>query len=237
MIDIHCHILPGVDDGPADLETSVRMLKIAAADGIERVVASPHIVFNGGPSPDDICRGLASLKERAEEEGIPVRLCPGADLRLSPELIERIGTEEIPTINGSRYFLLELPDVIPPNTAGFLLDVRAKGFLPIITHPERNCGLLSRPERLTALMEAGAMCQLTAMSITGGFDDRIRWFSRMLLRKGSVDFVASDAHDPVMRKPVLSGAKREVARILGETEAARIFFENPLAVLENRPLP
>jgi protein-tyrosine phosphatase len=237
MIDIHCHILPGVDDGPVDLETSIRMLKTAAADGITGVVASPHFRFNGGPSSEDIHRGLAVLKEKAVEEGIPLKLYAGADIRLSPRLVEKAGRKDIPTINGSRYFLLELPDVIPPNIDRFLFDVRAKGFSPIITHPERNHGLLSRPEKIGLLRDGGAIFQVTAMSITGEFGQQIRMYSLMLLKKKFIDFVASDAHDPVVRKPVLSAAKREAARIVGEREAERIFLQNPLSVLENRPLP
>ncbi len=236
MIDIHCHILPGVDDGPPDMETSIRMLKVAAGDGISHIVASPHFPFKGGHSHEDIRIVLEVLKERAMQEGITVRLYLGADARLSIELIELIGMKEIPTISNSRYFLLELPEVIPPNVERFLFDVRAKGFLPVITHPERNYGLLSRPERVTAFRETGALYQLTAMSITGGFDDRILWFSRFLLKKGVVDFVATDAHDPDWRRPVLSRAYGEVLRMCGEREARRLFFENPLAVLEDRQI-
>jgi protein-tyrosine phosphatase len=237
MIDIHCHILPGVDDGPADIGTSMMMLRTAAEDGITHIVATPHFVCEGTGSVADIQSRLAELRERVGEEGTPLMLHAGADIRLSPGLIERIGKRDIPTINGSRYFLLELPEIIPPNIERFFFDAGLKSLVPIITHPERNSGLLSRPERITSLREAGALYQLTAMSITGEFGDDVQRFSRLLVKRGAVDFVATDAHDPVWRKPNLSRAHGSVIRMSGEREARRIFLENPSAVLEDRPLP
>jgi protein-tyrosine phosphatase len=236
MIDLHCHILPAVDDGPADIEESVAMARTAADDGITHIVATPHFVYDGHRKGEGILRTLEMLRNRLGEAGIPVELLAGADIRLSHELLAGLEKGDIPTIHGSRYFLLELPEVIPPNLDRFLFAARVKGFTVIITHPERNRGLLSSPEKIGMLRASGSLFQLTAMSVTGEFGSQIRSFSQMLLRKGFADFVATDAHDYVHRRPVLSTAYRETVRLCGEREAERIFFGNPAAVLDNREI-
>ncbi|NIO49110.1 MAG: exopolysaccharide biosynthesis protein [Candidatus Aminicenantes bacterium] len=236
MIDLHCHILPGIDDGPSDIETSIRMSKIAADDGITHIVATPHFKYNEKPTIDDIKDRLKMLEERVNKENIRVKFSSGADIGLTYELTYGIDKNEIPTINGSRYFLLELPNIIPPNLDNFLFTAELKGFVPIITHPERNYSLLSFPEKMEALRDSGALFQLTAMSITGEFGTPIKKFSQMLLKKGFIDFVASDAHSAGWRNPVLSSAYWEITELFDEDEAQRIFLKNPLAVVENREI-
>jgi protein-tyrosine phosphatase len=212
MIDIHCHILPGLDDGSSDIKTSIDMLKIAFDDGITHTTATPHFTYSGKPTIKDIHKCLELLKEKSDGENIEVKLLSGADIRLSYELIDGIARKMIPTINGSRYFLLELPDLIPPNLDKFLSTVKSNGFVPIITHPERNYSIFSSPEKTDVLRNSGALFQLTAMSITGEIGSQLKKFSHMLLKKGIVDFIASDAHDTVQRPPILSKAYREIAR-------------------------
>lgn len=236
MIDIHCHILPGIDDGAADMETSLGMLKIASDDGITHIVATPHFTHSERPTIEDIDRHVRLLREELDKKGLAVKLLPGADIRLSYELIEGIERNSIPTINGSRYFLLELPDIIPPNLDNFLFTANLNGFVPIITHPERNYTLLSEPEKIEVLRDSGALLQLTAMSVTGEFGNRIKRLSCMLLKKNHVDFIASDAHNINRRTPVLSRAYREVAGLIDEEAAKRLFFENPGAVIENKDI-
>jgi protein-tyrosine phosphatase len=236
MIDLHCHILPAIDDGSPDIETSCKMLRMAAADGITHIAATPHFKYDEKPTLEDIGRSLQVLQMRTKEEGIPVRLLRGADVRLTYELINGIQRRGVPVINGSRYFLLELPDLLPPHIDNLLFTIRLEGFVPVITHPERNYSLLSAPDKIEGLRDSGALFQLTAMSITGEFGSQIRSFTQMLFRKGLADFVATDAHDPFFRKPVLSQAYKEVVRIYDEREAQRVFFENPAALIENREI-
>jgi protein-tyrosine phosphatase len=233
LIDIHCHILPGVDDGPAVIEASLDMAEIAAGDGITHIIATPHFRYDKGPSLKDIERVLEIFGERVRRKGIPLTLLAGADIALTYELADGVEKNDIPTVGGSRYFLLELPDHIPPGLDIFLLKARLKGYVPVITHPERNPSLLLAPEKVEALRAAGVLFQVTAMSFTGGFGPRAAGFSRMLCRKGFVDFVASDAHDTGRRRPVLSGAFREISRLVGDRTAGKIFFENPEALLKN----
>ena len=236
MIDIHCHILPGIDDGPAEVVESVAMAKIAAADGIRSIVATPHFSYGEGPDLEAIERARRALEGRLKEEGVPVSLVCGADVRLTYELLEGIEKGDLPTISGSRYFLLELPEIIPPNLDNFLHAAGIGGFVPIITHPERNYSLLSSPRKMDGLRAAGALIQMTAMSITGEFGMKIRVFSEALIRKGLVDFVATDAHGTGHRRPVLSAAYNHLTRLLDKGQVREIFFEKPEAVLENREI-
>lgn len=231
MIDIHCHILPAVDDGPSEMAESVKMVEIAAADGIKTIVASPHFVYGERPHREDIGRAIVHLRERLKDGGVRMDLVEGADVRLTYELLDGIDKRDMPTINGSRYFLLELPDILPPNTNNFLHAVQIHGFVPIITHPERNYSFLSAPRKMDGLRNAGALLQVTAMSITGEFGPKIQGLSYSLVRNGLVDFVATDAHDTIYRRPVLSEAFRMLSHVMDGKQIRKIFFENPQAVL------
>ncbi len=236
MIDIHCHILPDIDDGPADLQETLEMLRIAAGDGITHIVATPHYRHGEPPTAQDIREKIALVREAMAKSSINVELMGGADIRLTYELMEGIEKNEIPTINNSGYFLLELPDLIPPHLDGFLFEARIKGFVPVITHPERNHSLISSLEKISALRNAGALFQLTAMSVTGQLGRQIKKFTVQLLKKGYVDFIATDAHSTKRRPPLLSKAYRETEGILDKTGADRIFIDNPKAVIENREI-
>ncbi len=236
MIDIHCHILPAIDDGPQDIEESVEMAKIAEEDGIRAIVASPHFSYGERPGIEEIKRALIPLRKRLKEGAVPVELIGGADIRLTYELLEGIEKGDMPTINGSRYFLLELPEIIPPNLDNFLHAANIGGFVPIITHPERNYSFLSSIRKMDGIREAGALIQITAMSITGKFGMKIRGFSEALMKKGLIDFVATDAHGTAHRRPVLSEAFKVVSGTIGTKESEKIFFGNPDAVLSDREI-
>jgi protein-tyrosine phosphatase len=231
MIDLHCHILSGIDDGPADPQTSLVMARMAAKDGITRLVASPHYRYGTSPSAEDIRLRVSRFNEELRREGISLEILPGADIHLTFELLKGFDTGDLPTINNTRYFLLELPLLMPPNIEQFIFRARTKGLVPIITHPERNYTLLTSREKLMDLREAGVLFQITAMSITGEFGEQVQSYSEMMLKKACVDFVATDAHDPVHRVPVLSAAYRDVCDILDKQQAETIFHKNPEAVI------
>ncbi len=231
FIDIHCHILPGIDDGPGAVQDSVAMAKMAIDDGITHMFATPHIL-------DGLYRnGTAVIKETCEKlkGSLPngLQLLYGADVRICHNLLERIENEDIPTLNGSGYLLLEFPSLaLPPRLEDLILELRQHKVIPIITHPERHLLLARRPALLRRLRECGAMSQITAQSITGGFGREIRNVSYALLRMGLVDFVASDGHDVRMRPPQLSEAFREVVSLFGEETAMRIFVRNQEEILD-----
>lgn len=236
MVDIHCHVLPNIDDGPSEVKTSLAMIRMAAEDGITHIVATPHFLYRQPPTLGEIGEACRSLQEKIRKEGVPVTLLPGADVRISFEMLQGLDRKEVPTINNSRYLLLELPDLVPPGLDHFLFEVRVKGYVPVITHPERNYTFLSSPGKIEPLREAGALFQITAMSITGDFGAPVKKLSRRLLDKGLVDFIATDAHNPERRVPVLSKAYRTVAKVLGDSTARRICHLNPLAVIEDREI-
>lgn len=228
--------MPRIDDGPEDVGTSLRMAEMAAGDGITHLVATPHFTCDERPTASDIGRGVSDLRESLNQSGLSLKLLAGADIRLTYELVEGIQRKVVPTINGSRYFLLELPDILPPNLNMIFFAAESNGYSVIITHPERNISLLSSPQRVDGLRDAGVLFQLTAMSVTGEFGDPARQFSHMLLKKGYVDFVATDAHNIEVRVPVLSKARKEVSRLLGGKRAERIFMQNPADVLADREI-
>lgn len=212
------------------------MLRIAAGDGITHIAATPHYRHGESPTAQDIRRKIALVREEMVKRSIDVELMVGADIRLTYELKEGIEKNDIPTINNSGYFLLELPYLIPPHMDSFLFEARVKGFVPIITHPERNYSLLSSMEKIKVLRNAGALFQLTAMSVTGKLGRQIKKFAVHLLEKGYADFIATDAHNTGQRPPLLSNAYRETAGILNKPGTDRIFIENPKAVIENREI-
>jgi protein-tyrosine phosphatase len=212
------------------------MLSIAERDGITHIVATPHYRQGGTPTMQDIQEKIQQVRVELDKMSVAVKLLGGADIRLTYELVAGIEKNEIPTINNSRYFLLELPDLIPPHLDDFLFEARIKGYVPIITHPERNYSLLSTPEKIESIRDAGALFQLTAMSVTGKLGRQIKKFADQLFKKGYVDFIATDAHNTERRPPLLSKAYRETFGILDKHEADRIFLENPRAVIENREI-
>ncbi|MDZ7374021.1 MAG: hypothetical protein ONB23_08640 [candidate division KSB1 bacterium] len=231
MIDIHAHIIPEVDDGPGSIETSLEMLRIAAQDGITTVVATPHILGNLEFSRErEIIRKFLALKQRAHEEGIPVRLYLGSEIYIDPrlDLDHRIAT----LANNGRYFLVEFPmQGIPVFAAERFFEMMVGGKTPIIAHPERNAAILLDPWKAYEFVRRGALLQVNAGSLTGRFGERVRGVAERLLEARLVHFVASDAHDANSRPLQLSGAYRVVAEKMGVDFARTLFYENPRRVL------
>ena len=232
MIDIHCHILPGLDDGPCKLDDSLEMAKIAVADGIVRIVATPHI--NGILHPPALLRERVSLfNETLKNQGIPLEVLPGADASalLDPEILRRY------TLNGTDYVLFEFPHShIPQNAPEQVFKAILAGLKPIITHPERNPTVILRPQVLFDLVEAGALVQCTAESLTGFFGPEVMDCCLFLLKRHSVHFLASDAHSPRHRRPVLSGSVIAAGKIIGRSAARRLVENNPAAVISGETI-
>lgn len=223
LIDIHCHILPGLDDGPLDLQESYEMLRIAREDGISHIFATPHIIKG---LYDNVKETICSAVREVFSDSSP-RVLYGADIRITHDIMKRVNNGEIPTLNGSNYILVELPHfVLPPNIDNIIFNLRKNGLVPIITHPERNFFLRLNQTALYKVREAGARYQLTAMSLCGGFGKEARKFALDMIKAGIADFVATDAHDSRHRPPILSLAFNEVHRQFGDKIARKIFFEN-----------
>jgi len=208
MIDIHSHILHGLDDGAKTLDESLEMCRIAVADGITTIAATPHSM-NGKYVNDKetVLKKAAELSAALKDNNINLAVYAGMDLHIYPGIIKDLEEGRALTLNNSNYFLLELPFQSLPSAAPELVSrLVDKGFIPIITHPERNEGFLRDFAALENYRNRGALFQVTAMSITGEFGERIREFSFKMLKAGLVDTIASDAHSPTVRPPLLSRA-------------------------------
>lgn len=232
MIDAHCHILPGMDDGPMDISESVEMARVAAGDGIHKIIATPHI-YDSGALPEDIAAGVNRLNRILAREGIPVAIYPGAEVAMGMDIEKSCRY----TMNRSRYVLIEFPHDHLPSHAGKLLNwLSAQGLKPIIAHPERNYGILRSPETLLGLLNPDVYVQITAGSLTGDFGRDILFCAEFLLDAGKVDLIASDAHSGTIRPPRLSLAAEYASKRIGKTAAARLVRTNPEAVLANEDM-
>ncbi len=239
MVDLHAHLVPGVDDGAETLAESVRMCEIAAADGIAAAVATPHQRHEFWPNEvrSELVAGFETLIGAV---GSRLELALGAEIRVDSELLAEV--DLLPDGNllplaGSRYLLLELATAqVGPDPRTVVHELAVAGWRPVLAHPERIPWLAEDPGALAELVERGALLQLTAMSVTGAFGKRARECCAFLLDNDLAHFVASDAHDTSKRLPVLSEAFRAVAAGWGEERAHRLTDTNPRAVLADRPL-
>lgn len=235
MIDLHCHILPGIDDGAPDLETSLAMARMAVTDGIIATACTPHILpgvyDNKG---NDIRARVTGLSAALENAQIPLMLVAGADAHLDPALLQGLKDERVPTLGSSRYFLLEPPhQVAPPRFADYCFALIAAGYVPVLTHPERLAWIENNYQLISKLQAAGILMQLTSASITGQFGKRPQYWAERMLDEKIVDLLASDGHNTTERPPQMSKARDVVAKRCGDATAVRLVVSTPLAILED----
>jgi protein-tyrosine phosphatase len=233
MIDLHCHILPGIDDGAPDLDVALEMARIAVADGIRVTACTPHI-YPGlyENTMTGIQASVAALQAALEEAGIPLKLTIGADTHLAPDLVGQIRSGHVPTLAGSRYFLLEPPHhVAPPRFEDEVFGLMAAGYVPVITHPERLSWIETHYEIFGRLAHAGAWMQITAGSTTGRFGRRPKYWAERMLDERLVDILATDSHHVHKRPPLLAEGRDAAARIVGDEEATHMVVTRPRGVL------
>ncbi len=235
MIDLHCHLLPGIDDGSPDLAASLEMARMAVADGITVVACTPHIYpglyENDGPG---ILRGVEALQRVLTEQGIALKLVAGADAHLVPGMVEKVRSGAVPTLAGTRYLLLEPPHhVAPPGFEAVVFQLVAAGYTPVITHPERLTWIDEHHAVFARLVQGGAWLQVTAGSLTGRFGAEARYWGERLLDEESVHLLATDAHSPVRRPPLLAEGRLAAEKWVGSEEAKRLVIDRPGAILEN----
>ena len=230
MVDIHSHILPGIDDGAADLETSVAMCKAAAEAGTRELVATPHCNFRYEFDSTEIDRKLKELQDRV---GDSLHLHRGSDMSLNWDSMTRVLEDPQPyTINGRRYLLVEFAEDILLGRTGRLFDeFRDAGVTPIITHPERNQRIRQDIRRLAGWVERGCLVQITGGSLLGRFGDRAQAHAIKMMDAGMVHFVASDAHNLSSRPPMLNEAYEMLEYRWGPEAAERVLIDNPWSVL------
>lgn len=233
MIDLHSHILPGLDDGAQTVEESVAMAQQAVADGITVMVAAPHQypgVYDA--TPEQIRAGVADLQPVLYEHRLPLRLLPGAEVMLDERLPARWRAgEAMGLADRGEYILVEFPvTAVPLCAEQVLFELQAIGVKPILAHPEKNGEIQQRPETVAALVERGTLVQLDADSLSRQAVRRVRKCADHLLARGLVHLIATDAHSLDSRPPVLSGALQHARRIVGD-EAEAMVCQRPERIL------
>ena len=235
MIDLHCHLLPGIDDGPDTPEQSLEMCRIAAADGITHAITTPHIHPGRWENTKPIIESkLEELKSALKKQDIPLQTGYAAEVRLTDQVIHQVEREEIPylgEVDGYHIMLLEFPHghIIPGSEklVNWLLQRKIR---PLIAHPERNKQVMRDHTLLEPFLAAGCWLQLTAGSITGNFGPAAMETAHELLRRDAVTVVATDAHNTGPRKPALKAAYDWITAEYGEQRACRLMLDTPALI-------
>jgi len=232
FVDIHCHLLPGIDDGAADLETSLAMAQMAVDEGIETLVATPHQLGNFAHNRGaDIRRAVADLQKKLATAAVPLRILPGGDVRIEPELVALVRRGEVLTLaDRGRHVLLELPHELYVPLEPILDELDRAGLVGILSHPERNQGILRRPAVCGPLVDRGCLLQMTAGSLLGSFGPASGQLAEMLLTDGLVHFLATDAHGIRGRRPRMRAAFERAAELVGYEHAVSLCCGNPARV-------
>jgi protein-tyrosine phosphatase len=238
MIDIHHHCLPDVDDGPRELDEAVAMCRAALDEGIDTIIATPHVLRGRWPAMT-----VPELTERIDalraQVGDAPRLILGSEYFFGHDMVEVLGagTSIVPLAN-SRYVLIEFAaNALPPHLEHPFYRLQLAGWVPVIAHPERNLAFQAHPDALASLLDHGAKTQVTAGSLTGEFGRQAKAAAETFLRRRTVHFVATDAHDMTRRPPRVRAAIAALRELVGDFVTNALTHDNPLAVVENRPLP
>jgi protein-tyrosine phosphatase len=259
MIDLHAHILPGLDDGAETLDESIEMCWLSYQDGIRTIVATPHILPGiyknnrstiltklhelntallkfGVQSSEFVAKNSDTMTQRLNDPMTGLKLLPGADVHFSFDMLQLCENGEIMTVNDNgRYLMVEFDfQGIPYRGEEVLFQLIMHGIIPIITHPERNLEIARSPNRYYEIIKMGCLGQVTAMSLTGGFGSGVRLVAEKLLKNRLVHIIASDTHSINGRPPILSTALRATEKIVGKEEAQKMVTEYPEAVIEGR---
>jgi protein-tyrosine phosphatase len=232
MIDLHAHILPGLDDGPDSLDDAVEMAAVAVAAGTRAIATTCHINRLFGLGPDQLRAARTALSRRLAEERVELELLPGGEV--APDRLPDLDDETLRglTLGGGPYVLLECPfSPVDGQMEALVADLQERGFGVLLAHPERSPTFTSDPSRLAALVERGALAQVTTGSLTGDFGEVPRRAAATMLRQGLVHVLASDAHDAVFRPPDLRAAGLDDAQHEWLTRAV------PAAIVSGGPLP
>ncbi|UCE40721.1 MAG: hypothetical protein JSV17_14925 [Candidatus Aminicenantes bacterium] len=241
MIDLHCHILPGLDDGAKTLDHAIEMGRNAWEDGITKIVATPH-VFRENISQTDfvsIRQKKEDLKKALEENNIPIELVAGAEVHISHNLIDEIRkNRQDLVINRGSYVVVEFPQVhVFFSVKDLFFDLMNEGIIPIIAHPERNSVFMEKPSLLYELIRMGALVQSNSGSFVGRYGREVEEIAFRFLQYQFTHFIGSDGHGVHSIPPILSEAVRIISPVIGEKNAHMLVQDNPQAVIDNQELP
>jgi len=240
MVDLHCHLLPGIDDGPETLDEALALVDHAVTGGIARSVVTPHIL------PGRYENTISGIREATEcfraqlkERRIPLEIGYAAEVRIGPDVLTLADKRALPilgTVDGYGIVLLEFPDShIPPGSAKLVASMLERKLRPLIAHPERNKDVMRDVEKIAPFVQSGCWLQLTAGSATGAFGPRCREVSRQLLQRGWVTVLASDAHNTAARVPELEPGRRAAEKIVGESASWLLVRDTPARITANNP--
>ena len=231
-VDIHCHILPGIDDGARDWDDALAMARLAVEDGTSTIIATPHQLGSWNQNRgDDIRRLTAELNERLQAEQIPLTVLPGGEARFEAELVERIASGDVLTLGDRhRHVLVELPHELYLPLDSLLKSLVSRRISVILAHPERNQGILRQPELLGTVVDAGCLAQITAGSLCGTLGSELQQMSEWMVREGLVHIVATDAHGPRTRRPLLGRAYEKLCEIADEQTAQDLCYRIPARI-------
>lgn len=239
MVDIHCHLLPGLDDGAKDLEEALAMARMAVEDGISTIIATPHQLGSYRENQGDTIReAVRHFQGHLDSQGIPLTVRPGADIRIEEQLVSGLVTGSLVTLaDQGQHVLLELPHELYMPLEPVLHQLRQHQFVGILSHPERNRGILNTPDVIAPLVNTGCLMQITAGSLLGSMGRPCQLLSEQLLREGLVHFVATDAHGSVRRRPRLAQAYHRITQLVDRETAQELCVHNPGRVLTGQPVP
>ena len=238
MIDTHCHLLPGLDDGAPDMAAAEAMARVAAEDGVSQIVATPHSrEWDYNNERSRILTAVEALRVHLKRAGIPLRLHVGAEVHLTDRLVAKIRSGQLATFgDAGKYLLLECPYRTPPvRLEETIFELRVAGITPVLAHPERIRWFQEDLARLESAIRLGALGQMTSSSLVGDFGRTIAALAETMVRRGLVHARGSDAHDTEHRPPRLAAARARWAELAGD-DAARIAVEDaPRAFLGGTP--
>ncbi len=232
-IDIHCHILPGVDDGADSMETSLEMFRMAEADGISQMILTPHNKpWHTNLDHTEMRARVDRLQKRLQQEGLGIKLYTGSELYYRGGLTEELDQGAVETLADSQYVLVEFD---PPADYDYIRNgiyaLLSGGYCPIAAHVERYRNVCCKINRIAELTDMGCFMQVNAGSIMGKYGSGTKFLTRKLLKEDLVHFIATDAHDLYKRNPCLSQCAQYIGKKYGESSAKRLFYDNPMCVL------
>jgi len=236
MLDIHCHIIPAIDDGASDLDTSLEMLSIAHKNGTKAIIATPHVIEGKWlPSWEQILEGCRLLNDQGRKAGLDIPIYPGGEVAIHRDILDIVKGPGSYCLNSGRYMLVELPAMdIPGFTEEFFFTLQARGITPVLAHPERHPVLGKDPEILVEWIRRGVLLQVNGSSIMGRMGERSMRMAELLLSRDMVHCIGSDAHGARRRSPNLSATAEKVAGLIGVEKARQILTINPRQIIESR---
>lgn len=239
MVDLHCHLLPGVDDGSKSMEISIRLAREAMMNGVTHALLTPHHM-NGHyvNHKRDVIKKTKEFQEQLKKHDIPLIVFPGQEVRINGQLLSALDKDDILFADtGNKYMMLEFPDDdVPYYTNQMIFDLQQRGIVPIIVHPERNTKIMARPNLIYKLLEKGCLSQITASSYVGTFGKKVEKFSHQLIETGQGYVFASDAHDLPGRKYEMQQAFKKLRREFGQ-ELVEQYQNNARLIINGENVP